>query len=175
MSIGSLLFCVSMRTSVAVSISSFIMPASKGSPFPGSPSISLSTSAMQIWLPSYAQIIFLRRREGSLNQLRASHFPFASFSIGLLIGLSVPATKYKPINPTTTKTAPATISQCGYCIAESIAYSRRVITSTPFSSAALKTIFSSGSCKSSSVTLNFGSMRHSAPGTGVGRSHSFIT
>ena len=108
MSIGSLLFCVSMRTSVAVSISSFIMPASKGSPFPGSPSISLSTSAMQIWLPSYAQIIFLRRREGSLNQLRASHFPFASFSIGLLIGLSVPATKYKPRNPSTTKTAPAT-------------------------------------------------------------------
>src|SRR6266403_1716404 len=117
MSIGSLLFCVSMRTSVAVSISSFIMPASKGSPFPGPPSISLSTSAMQIWLPSYAQIIFLRRR-GLVESVEGISFPIRLIFHRLLIGLSVPATKYKPINPTTTKTAPATISQCGYCIAE---------------------------------------------------------
>jgi hypothetical protein len=29
------------------------------------------------------------------------------------------------MNPRTTKAAPAIISQCGYCIAESIVYSRR--------------------------------------------------
>ena len=56
-----------------------------------------------------------------------------------------------PINPRTTKTAPATINQCGY----SIAYSRRVIISTPFSRAALNTIFRSGCFNSSSATLKF--------------------
>src|SRR5882762_3844075 len=35
-----------------------------------------------------------------------------------LICLSVVFMKCKPINPSTTKTAPATINQCAYCIAE---------------------------------------------------------
>jgi hypothetical protein len=50
-----------------------------------------------------------------------SHFPFAFNSVGswssstFLFWLNA-----KPINPNTTKTAPATIIQCGNCIAVSI-------------------------------------------------------
>jgi hypothetical protein len=52
---------------------------------------------------------------------------------------------------------------------------RRVITSAPFSKAALKTVFNSGSFNNLSAMLNLSSICHSAPGKGVGKFRSFIT
>src|SRR5437867_4818942 len=51
------------------------------------------------------------------------HFPFAFISVGSRLALAFLFRRnIKPTKPRTTRTAPATINQCGYCIAESMAY-----------------------------------------------------
>jgi hypothetical protein len=51
-----------------------------------------------------------------------THFPlaFSCVRLGSSTGPFLFWRNAKPINPSTTKTAPATINQCGYCIADSI-------------------------------------------------------
>src|ERR1035441_9602053 len=52
------------------------------------------------------------------RQIGASHFAFISASCVCSSTAFLFRLNAKPINPSSTKTAPATINQCGYCIAE---------------------------------------------------------
>jgi hypothetical protein len=59
-------------------------------------------------------------RQSALAGARRPHFPevFSCARIGSFTGPFLFLLNAKPMIPTTTKAAPAIISQCGYCIAE---------------------------------------------------------
>src|SRR5882757_10808727 len=69
-----------------------------------------------------------------------------------LICLSVVFMKCKPINPTTTKTAPATINQCAYCIAEPPSRSSFLHLQPDLDQAADG--FGNGRCRSRTLTVS---------------------
>ena len=64
----------------------------------------------------------LSRENKSGAQGEAGHFPFASMSSSCVRSSAAAPfwRNAKPMNPSTTKTTPAIINQCGYSIAESI-------------------------------------------------------